>query len=64
MGSGGEWRQRWKHHLAFDILAPSKRAPTEQRRQRRTLIETSATTNRQGQPHPRGEQEARREGLS
>jgi hypothetical protein len=29
---GGEWRQRWKHHPTFDILAPSRRAPMEQRR--------------------------------
>jgi hypothetical protein len=21
---GGEWWQRWKHHPAFDFLAPSK----------------------------------------
>jgi hypothetical protein len=62
--NGGEWRQWWKHHPAFDILAPSRRAPTKQRRQRRTLVETLATTDRQGQPHPRGEKEARREGLS
>jgi hypothetical protein len=33
----------------------------EQRRQKRTPVETSATTDRQGQPHPRGEQEARRD---
>jgi hypothetical protein len=45
---GGEWRQRWKHHPTFDILAPSRRAPTEQRCQSRTLVETSATTDRQG----------------
>jgi hypothetical protein len=51
---GGEWRQRWKYHPTFDILAPSRRAPTEQRRQRRTLVEASATIDRQGQPHPRG----------
>jgi hypothetical protein len=62
--NGGEWRQWWKHHPTFDILAASRRAPTEQRCQRRTLVETSATTDHQGQPHPRGEQEARREGLS
>jgi len=44
---GGEWRQRWKHHPTFDFLAPSRRAPTEQRRQRRTLVETSTTIDSQ-----------------
>jgi hypothetical protein len=33
----------------------------EQRRQKSTLVETSTTTDRQGQPHPRGEQEAMRD---
>jgi hypothetical protein len=32
-GNGG------KHHPTLDFLAPSRRAPTEQRCQRRTLIE-------------------------
>ena len=56
----GEWRQRWKHHPSFDFLASSRRAPREQRCQRRTLVESSATTHSQGQSHPRGEQGARR----
>jgi hypothetical protein len=33
-----------EHHPKFDILTPSRRAPTEQRRQRRTLVETTTTT--------------------
>jgi hypothetical protein len=41
-------------------MTPSRRALTEQRRQRRTLVETSAMTDSQGQSHPRGERGARR----
>jgi hypothetical protein len=47
-----------EHHPAFDILTPSRRAPTKQRRQRRTLVETTTTTYSQAQPHPREKQEA------
>ena len=50
----------WKHHPALDFWAPSRRALTEQRRQRRILVEKLATTDSQGQSHPRGEQGAGR----
>jgi hypothetical protein len=43
-----------EHHPTFDILTPPRRAPTEQRRQRRTLVERQQQPTTRAKTQPRG----------